>query len=317
MPLIGILEVPSPLALPLGPGIVTYNYTVWNVGWVQPLINVTVTDDKCAHVTLLSGDVNGNHKLDPGEKWQYTCTTMLSNTTTNTAIATGHSDDGFNQTTIATAIATVVVGSAIPSPLINIIKVPSRLTPFPVGGGDVAYVYTVTNPGVAAIHDVLVTDDRCTPVVSLSGDANNNSLLDPSETWMYTCRTHISGSTMNIATAKGKVNGILALDYAFATVLVALPGLPDTGAILPDASIRTVTVDLKKGNSGSNVTILQKFLISQYVGPAAEALTRTGVTAYFGSLTRAALAEFQTSAGITPALGNFGPITRSYIQAHF
>lgn len=229
VPLIGIVKVPTPLALPTGPGSVTYNYTVWNVGGQQALDDVTVTDDACSPVTYVSGDTNGNGKLDPHENWKYTCTTTLSKTTTNTAIATGYSDDGFHQASIATAIATVVVGAPITPPLINIVKVPSRLTPFPYGGGAVTYTYTVTNPGVVPMHNIVVTDNKCVPVTYVSGDANGNNLLDPGETWMYTCETNVPVSTMDTAMAAGSANGFTATGYAFATVLVATPGLPNTG----------------------------------------------------------------------------------------
>jgi uncharacterized repeat protein (TIGR01451 family) len=234
VPLIGITKVPAPLVLSAGPGNVTYAYTVWNVGGATPLTNVTVTDNKCSPVTYVSGDTNNNGQLDFGEHWQYTCATTLASTTTNTAIATGHAG---SQTAVATAVATVVVGTPVPSlpntgllsPLINITKVPSRLTPFPFGGGVVTYTYTVTNPGVVAMNNVSVTDNKCAPVTYVSGDANHNSLLDPGEAWVYTCQTNIAASTMNTATAEGSANGITAIGYAFATVLVAAPGLPNTG----------------------------------------------------------------------------------------
>ncbi len=187
---------------------------------------MTVTDNRCAPVAYLSGDTNNNGQLDLGEHWLYSCTATLATTTTNTAIATGHTD---GSTAVATAVATVIVGAPIDPPLINIIKVPSRLTPFPVGGGMVSYTYTVTNPGVVPLSDVTVTDNKCSPVKYVSGDVNNNNLLDPSETWNYVCSTDITASTMNTATAEGTANGLTTISYAFATVLVATPGLPDTG----------------------------------------------------------------------------------------
>lgn len=317
VPLIGIIKIPSPLALPRGTGVITYNYTVWNVGGLRALVGITVTDDKCAPVTMITGDSNNNGKLDPGENWKYTCTTTLSTTTTNTSTAIGHSDDGFNQVAINTAIATVVVGAPIPSPLITIITVPSRLTVFPVEGGDITYTYTVTNPGVAAIHNVVVADNKCAPVSGPSGDINGNNLLDSNETWTYTCHTHTPVSTMNIATAEGRVNGMIAIGYAFSNVLVSLPGFPNTGPVSSNTNIKTIIVNLQKGSHGSNITILQEFLIAQNIGPAAQALAANGATMYFGNLTRAALAEFQASVGISPALGNFGPITRAFVSAHF
>ncbi len=88
----------------------------------------------------------------------------------------------------------------------------------------------------------------------------------------------------------------------------------------PSASLElatTIAVDLEVGSRGSDVTILQQFLISQNTGPAAQALATVGATAYFGALTRAALAEFQAKVGINPPMGYFGPITRGYIRAHY
>jgi uncharacterized repeat protein (TIGR01451 family) len=229
VPNIGIIKVPAPLALPAGSGSVTYNYTVWNVGGQKPLDDIAVVDDKCSPVTYVSGDVNGNGKIDPHENWEYTCTTTLSTTTTNTAIVTGYSDDSFHQAAIATAVATVVVGAPTTPPLINIVKVPSQSTPFPYGGGVVTYAYTVTNPGTVPMQNITVTDNKCGPVKFVSGDVNDNNLLDPGEAWLYTCQTDITASTMNTATAEGSANGFTAIGYAFATVLVSTPGLPNTG----------------------------------------------------------------------------------------
>jgi hypothetical protein len=342
IPLIGILKVPTPLALPAGPGPVTYNYTVWNVGGQQALDDITVTDDKCSPVTLLSGDTNGNGKLDPGEKWKYSCTAALATTTTNTAIVTGYSDDSYHQPAVATAIATVVVAgaAAIPGfpntgvvptttipgfpstgimpPLINVVEVPSRLTPFPFGGGSVTYTYTVTNPGVVAMNNIVVTDDKCAPISGPSGDINGNGLLDPGETWTYTCQTNVPVSAVNIAAVKGSANGFTAIGYSFATVLVFAPELPNTGSVpVLSQQIRTINTNLYKGSSNSNVATLQQFLISQNGGPASQALANVGATSYFGALTRAALAEFQANAEIAPALGNLGPITRAYLTAYY
>ena len=229
IPLIGILKIPSPLSLPKGAGSVVYNYTVWNVGGKQSLADVTISDDKCGPVSLVSGDINNDGKLDPIESWKYSCSATVSETTANTSIVTGYSDDVYRQSATAAAVATVVVGSSLPPPLINITKVPSRLIPFPVGGGDVTYTYTVTNPGVVAMHDVAVVDDKCDLVSYSAGDISSDKLLDPGEIWIYTCRTKILASTKNTATVEGQANGFTARGYAFANVFVDIPGLPNTG----------------------------------------------------------------------------------------
>ena len=201
--------------------------------------NITVNDDTCGPVTLISGDVNHDGRLELTEKWYYRCTTTLSATTTNIVTVYGESDDSYRDvaTDTATAIVVVTTGATTPiitglltPPLINIVKIPSRLTPFLVGGGDVTYTYTVTNPGVVAMHDVVVTDDKCSPVSLLMGDTNHDHLLDVNETWTYICNTTIYTSTKNTATAKGVANGFTVYDYAFANVYVtvSVPGLPKT-----------------------------------------------------------------------------------------
>jgi hypothetical protein len=141
-PVIGITKVPDPLALTSGSssGLVTYHYTVWNVGRQRALANVTVVDDKCGPVTLISGDLNQNYKIEADESWNYACTTNLTKTTTNTAVATGYSDDPYHQITTARAVATVVVSEPVPTvatstvslvvPLVSIVKVRS-LVPTP------------------------------------------------------------------------------------------------------------------------------------------------------------------------------------------
>jgi hypothetical protein len=71
--------------------------------------------------------------------------------------------------------------------------------------------------------------------------------------------------------------------------------------------------NLKRGDEGADVNALQKLLIREHAGVAAQALEKHGTTDYFGPLTFNALKEFQKYAGIVPASGYFGPLTRAYI----
>jgi uncharacterized repeat protein (TIGR01451 family) len=103
-PIIFVTKSASPLTVAPG-GSVTYTYLVTNPGTVD-LSGVTLVDDKVSTVTYVSGDVNGDGLLQPGETWVYTATTTLQATTTNTATATG---SGAEQTVTASAVARVVV----------------------------------------------------------------------------------------------------------------------------------------------------------------------------------------------------------------
>jgi uncharacterized repeat protein (TIGR01451 family) len=105
-PVIAIAKSASPTSLPAGGGPVTYTYTVTNAGPV-PIAGVTVTDDKCAPVTFVSGDTNGNTILDITETWTFTCTTTLTTTTLNTATATGKDASGAATTAFASTTVTV------------------------------------------------------------------------------------------------------------------------------------------------------------------------------------------------------------------
>lgn len=225
-PLIDVLKVPNPLALPAGPGSVAYTYTLSNTGTV-PVTDITMVGDTCSPITLISGDTNNDSKLDVNETWTYRCSTTLSETHTNTVVATGWAN-GLSATDIASA--TVIVGIPLVPPLIHVTKIPSPLA-LPATGGMVTYTERITNPGTVALNNVRLADDKCSPVGYVSGDTNNDSKLDMSETWTYTCRTNLTKTTTNTVAASGEANGLTARDFAIATVVVAAPKLPNTGVV--------------------------------------------------------------------------------------
>lgn len=221
-PIIDLVKVPSPLALPAGPGSVTYTYTLRNIGTV-PVINITMIDNSCTPA-FVSGDTNNNTQLDLTETWIYNCSVTLQKTHTNNAVATGWAN-GISTTDIASA--TVIVGIPVVPPLIHVTKVPNPIAL--ITSGLVTYTNKVTNPGTVALSNVRLADDKCSPVNYISGDINNNSKLDTSETWTYTCAVNLIKTTTNTITASGDANGLTAYDFAIATVVVSVPGLPQTG----------------------------------------------------------------------------------------
>ncbi len=87
-----------------------------------------------------------------------------------------------------------------------------------VAGETISYTYVVTNQGNAAIADVMVRDDNATPdntsddfnATYVSGDVNNNALLDTSETWTYSSNRTLTQAMIdagrdliNVATVTG------------------------------------------------------------------------------------------------------------------
>ncbi|MBE0418044.1 MAG: DUF3494 domain-containing protein [Coriobacteriia bacterium] len=111
---ISITKSASPTALTSGPGPVTYTYRVTNPGTVA-LSDVSVVDDKLSPVNYVSGDVNDDGLLQPGETWIYTGTMTLGATTTNTATVTATSGETtVTDTAAVTVVVSTVTGGAIP-----------------------------------------------------------------------------------------------------------------------------------------------------------------------------------------------------------
>jgi peptidoglycan hydrolase-like protein with peptidoglycan-binding domain len=104
-----------------------------------------------------------------------------------------------------------------------------------------------------------------------------------------------SAQTMSIAQLQAQIAALMAQ-------LQAMQG----GSASVGATFNT---DLTIGSSGADVTALQNWLISKGFSIPA------GATGYFGSQTQAAVAAWQTSAGITPAAGYFGPKSRAAVNA--
>jgi hypothetical protein len=74
-------------SLPAGGASVNFTYKVTNPGLV-PLSDVAVSDDKCSDMSGKLGDINGNQLLDVDEVWNYSCTTLVKETSTDTATVT-------------------------------------------------------------------------------------------------------------------------------------------------------------------------------------------------------------------------------------
>ncbi len=113
----------------------------------------------------------------------------------------------------------------------------------------------------------------------------------------------IPAGAQTTAELTAQINSLLAM---IAQLQAQIAGGGSTGG----ASM-TFTSDLTIGSTGSEVTALQQWLVQKgyLTMPAGVAM------GYFGSLTQSALAKYQAEAGISPAAGYFGPITRAKVNA--
>ena len=97
----------------------------------------------------------------------------------------------------------------------------------------------------------------------------------------------------------------------FLSLLVVLSTVFVSGVLATSVSAESFDTNLTVGSRGSDVTTLQQFLVLK--GYLQMPL---GVPfGYFGPLTKRALARWQATNGISPAVGYFGPISRAAIAS--
>jgi hypothetical protein len=121
-------------------------------------------------------------------------------------------------------VVTPVITTVLIPPSISVTKTPTLLSQSALGGL-VAFDYAVSNTGTIAMSNITISDDKCSPVVYVSGDTNLNSQLDISEIWRYRCTSNISQTTTNTATVTGQANGYTARGTANTTVTVNAPAI--------------------------------------------------------------------------------------------
>lgn len=140
-------------------------------------------------------------------------------------------------------------------PLIGITSVPEPLA-LPKGAGDVIYNYAVKNfLKEAPLINVLVVDDKCSPVEFLNGDDNGDSKLDYDETWRYVCFAKLSKTTQNAATVTGVANNLTAIHEAYSTVIV---GSDNPAPLVSIINVTKVAYPLSLPVEGGSITFTYK-----------------------------------------------------------
>lgn len=84
-----------------------------------------------------------------------------------------------------------------------------------------------------------------------------------------------------------------------------------------NTTLSIFTKALKFGMIDAEVKLLQQYLNAHNFPIAMTGVGSTGKeTTYFGPATKAALIKFQTAHNISPAIGFFGPITKTFVNSH-
>jgi uncharacterized repeat protein (TIGR01451 family) len=191
---------------------VVWTYAVTNTGNVT-LSSVAVSDDQGVTISGPAGD-NGNGVLDPGETWTYTAGDLATggqyaNVGSVTAVGPGGQTVGDTDPSHYFGVqAAIRVEKSTNGEDADVPPGPTLIA----GLSTVTWTYVVTNPGNFPLSDVVLADDNGTPgnpldffnPTYLSGDANNNDLLDPGETWLYQASAIAqTGQYSNMVTATG------------------------------------------------------------------------------------------------------------------
>ncbi len=209
--------------------LITYTYTVTNTGNIT-VNNVTVTDDNGTpgvttddfnptpvlgsdHVHN-SGDANKNGKLDPGEKFLYRSTHIVTQAEIDAGLPLTDTATVATDQNVAYGSAAVKIQHSDGG--IAVVKTASPTT-FNTIGQTITYTYSVKDSGFAPLANVVLTDDNGTPTdttddfsptpvlaadkIHNAGDANNNNEVDPGEVWTYTSTHVVLQSEVNQAAA--------------------------------------------------------------------------------------------------------------------
>ena len=163
------------------------------------------------------GDLNQDHVLDPGETWLYSSAGVFDDNKVvvgeygNIATVTGNS----NGTPLTDTDASHYVGVGPEISVEKAINAVDPLAPSPFEDADIGsgfvpiltigstpvWTYLVTNESLVPLANVTITDDAGTPDDDLDffvplpvldedgfneGDLNQDNVLDPGETWLYT-----------------------------------------------------------------------------------------------------------------------------------
>lgn len=91
-------------------------------------------------------------------------------------------------------------------------------------GTTVVFTITATNTGDIGLINVVVVDDTCAPLTYQSGNGGDLDVMEPGESWLYTCSKAITTNTVNVATVNAiSLNETPVNDTATAKVDVNVP----------------------------------------------------------------------------------------------
>ena len=253
---IQLVKTPSRTVVNRGETVV-YTYTVTNNGDV-PLRQITLVDDKCSPVTFVRGDTNGDSILDLTEIWLYTCSAVINQTTTNTAVVTGR--DPANNVVTDQDQATVYVHLYFLPLIIVPAPPPPPPTPCPPPNG-------CPLPGVDHLKGIAVHEGRNLLYITSRDndrlvvvDVQSSKVLSQTTTGDQPWGVVVNESTNRVYVSNYGSGDVWIYNATSLQLLgkIAVGGNPALMEILPGLDTVFVTV-----RAGSRIAVIQGLTLTQ------------------------------------------------------
>ena len=186
---------------------IEYTIMVDNTGNVD-LTNVVLDDVFAGGATYVSGDTNDNDILETTETWTYSADYMVTqadlNAGTNLVNVAGVDTD---QTDRQTDDATSTVDQ---NPSLTIAKSLTNGNDAVVNtaGETIEYTIVVDNTGNVDLTNVVLDDVFAGGATYVSGDTNDNDILETTETWTYSADYVVTQADLNAGTNLVNVAGV-------------------------------------------------------------------------------------------------------------
>tara|TARA_Y100001933_G_scaffold123841_1_gene123720 strand:- start:11920 stop:16299 length:4380 start_codon:yes stop_codon:yes gene_type:complete len=174
-----------------------------NIPFMQPMVfgDSQTPDDSSDDFTFSPnrdandnnvGDLNNNQLFDPGEIWEFTAATVVGHGHNSSQIYCGAIDPIFDAV-LSPRVSAGYFG-VTPSIALNVNNANTGENSTILAGDSLTTSYVLNNTGNAGLNDVAL--DGASYV---SGDTNEDNVLDVEEVWVYTSNTEALAGMQNVS----------------------------------------------------------------------------------------------------------------------